>query len=62
MLNLRMQGQTDIEDITAHVQAAVNESGLMTGIVTIFCPGSTAGLTTLEYEDGVVADLQPRLR
>jgi secondary thiamine-phosphate synthase enzyme len=26
--------------------------------VTIFCPGSTGGLTTIEFEDGVVADLQ----
>lgn len=57
-LYFRTQGHTDIEDITSLVQEAVAEAGLKAGIVTVFCPGSTAGLTTLEYEDGVVADLQ----
>ena len=37
---------------------AVKESRLAAGIVTIFCPGSTGGLTTIEFEDGVIADLQ----
>jgi secondary thiamine-phosphate synthase enzyme len=57
-IHLRTQGHTDAQDITALVQAAVTESHLTAGIVTVFCPGSTAGLTTLEYEDGVVADFQ----
>ncbi len=57
-IHLRTQGYTDAQDITALVQATVTESHLTAGIVTVFCPGSTAGLTTLEYEDGVVADLQ----
>ena len=57
-IHLRTRGHTSIEDITARVQAAVAESGLAAGIVTVFCPGSTAGLTTIEYEDGVVCDLQ----
>ena len=57
-IHLRTRGHTSIEDITARVQAAVAESGLAAGIVTVFCPGSTAGLTTIEYEDGVVFDLQ----
>ena len=57
-IHLRTQGHTAAEDITALVQAMVTEAGLTAGIVTVFCPGSTAGLTTLEYENGVVADLQ----
>jgi secondary thiamine-phosphate synthase enzyme len=57
-IHLRTQGHTSIEDITARLQAMVTESGLTAGIVTVFCPGSTGGLTTLEYEDGVVRDLQ----
>jgi len=57
-LRLRTQGHTDVAEITSLVQAAVTDSGLLTGIVTVFCPGSTAGLTTIEYEDGVIADLQ----
>ena len=37
---------------------AVGQSGLKSGTVTLFCPGSTSGLTTIEFEPGVVADLQ----
>jgi secondary thiamine-phosphate synthase enzyme len=57
-LQLRTQGHTAVEDVTDRVQAVVAESGLAAGIVTVFCPGSTAGLTTLEYEEGVVVDLR----
>ena len=51
-------GDTDIQDITEQVREIVAKSGLHAGIVTIFCPGSTGGLTTIEYESGVVADLR----
>jgi secondary thiamine-phosphate synthase enzyme len=57
-LHIRTTGHTDIQDITTLVQAQVSDSGLKAGIVTVFCPGSTGGLTTIEYESGVVADLQ----
>jgi secondary thiamine-phosphate synthase enzyme len=57
-LHVRTAGHTDTHDITALVQAQVSDSGLRAGIVTVFCPGSTGGLTTIEYESGVVADLQ----
>lgn len=57
-IQVRTQGRTAVEDITALVQGAVAGSGLSAGIATVFCPGSTAGLTTLEYEDGMIADLQ----
>jgi secondary thiamine-phosphate synthase enzyme len=57
-IQVRTQGRTDVEDITPLVQDAVAQSGLSAGIAAIFCPGSTAGLTTLEYEDGMIADLQ----
>ena len=57
-LHLNTQGHADMQDITSQVQAAVQDSGLQAGIVTVFCPGSTGGLTTIEYESGVVADLQ----
>lgn len=51
-------GHTDIQNITASVQRAVSASGLRAGTVTVFCPGSTGGLTTIEYEEGVIADLR----
>ena len=56
-LNLDTQGNCDIRDITSQVEETVRGSGLGAGIVTVFCPGSTGGLTTIEYESGVVADL-----
>jgi secondary thiamine-phosphate synthase enzyme len=57
-LHLNSRGHCDIQDITPRVAAKVQETGLQSGIVTIFCPGSTGGLTTIEYESGVVADLR----
>jgi secondary thiamine-phosphate synthase enzyme len=57
-LSVRTKGHTDITDITSQVSAAVRESGLKAGIVTIFCPGSTGGLSTIEYEGGVMSDLR----
>jgi secondary thiamine-phosphate synthase enzyme len=57
-LGLRTQGHTDIQDITSQVATVVKESGLKSGIVTVFCTGSTGGLTTIEYESGVMDDLR----
>ncbi len=57
-LSLRTRGGYDVQDITDAVARAVKESKLAAGSVTIFCPGSTGGLTTIEFESGVVADLQ----
>jgi secondary thiamine-phosphate synthase enzyme len=57
-LHLNTQGNADIQDITSQVERALKDSGLQAGILTVFCPGSTGGLTTIEYESGVVADLQ----
>lgn len=57
-LSLHTQGNCDVQDITPQVQGAVRDSGLQAGIATVFCPGSTGGLTTIEYESGVVADLR----
>ena len=57
-LHVRARDGYDVQDITDAVARAVKESKLAAGIVTIFCPGSTGGLTTIEYESGVVADLR----
>ncbi|HMF98845.1 MAG TPA: secondary thiamine-phosphate synthase enzyme YjbQ [Vicinamibacterales bacterium] len=51
------KGQGDAHDVTDHVAAAVTESGCRAGIVTIFVVGSTAAVTTIEFEPGAVADL-----
>jgi secondary thiamine-phosphate synthase enzyme len=57
-LSLHTQGNCDVQDITPQVQGALRDSGLQAGIATVFCPGSTGGLTTIEYESGAVADLR----
>ena len=51
------KGRTDILDITPQVERAVSKSGISSGIVLVFTPGSTAGLTTMEYEPGAISDL-----
>jgi secondary thiamine-phosphate synthase enzyme len=56
--NLNTQGNADIQDITDQVAQAVTESGLDNGVVTVFTPSSTSGLTTIEYESGCVSDLR----
>jgi secondary thiamine-phosphate synthase enzyme len=57
-IEIRSAGHTDLHDITGDVQRIVAASGLHAGTATIFCPGSTGGLTTIEYEGGVIADLK----
>ena len=57
-LNLHSEADCDVQDVTPQVEQAVRDAGLQAGTVTIFCPGSTGGLTTIEYESGVITDLQ----
>jgi secondary thiamine-phosphate synthase enzyme len=52
------RGNADVRDITDQIARAVQASGLKSGAVTIFCPSSTSGLTTIEYEDGCLSDLR----
>ena len=54
-------GQGDVHDVTSVAAGAVSQSGLRSGILTVFVVGSTAGITTLEFEPGVVADLDRAL-
>jgi secondary thiamine-phosphate synthase enzyme len=49
---------TDILDLTRLVQDKVRAAGLSDGVLTLFIAGSTAALTTIEYESGVVNDLR----
>jgi len=51
-------GDADVIRITEEVRENVRRSGLRDGIVTIFAPGATGAITTIEYEPGVVQDLQ----
>lgn len=51
-------GGTDIIDLTPQVMREVNESSVENGAVILFIPGSTAALTTIEFESGVIHDLE----
>ena len=53
---LETRGECDVVDITPQVAAEVTASGVGAGMVTVFVAGSTAGVTTIEYEDGAVID------
>jgi len=57
-ISLTTRGFSDILDITHHVDAVIDRSRIENGLVTVFCPGSTGSVTTIEYESGVVRDLQ----
>jgi len=49
---------TDILDLTDAVTARVEETGVAEGLLTLFIAGSTAALSTIEFESGVVNDLR----
>ena len=57
-ISLRTDGNCDIIDITGQVASELSDCELAAGTVSIFVAGSTAGLSTIEYEPGLVADLQ----
>ena len=57
-ITLNTRGECDIIDITPDIEQEVAKAGMAKGVVTIFVAGSTAGLTTIEFESGVLADLQ----
>ncbi len=57
-ITCRTRGNGDTRDLTADAEQAVRESGLTDGLLTLFVPGSTAGLTTIEFEPGAVSDFQ----
>jgi secondary thiamine-phosphate synthase enzyme len=51
------KGQGDAHDLTDTVAEVVAKTSLINGIVTVFVVGSTAGITTIEFEPGAIADL-----
>ena len=54
---IKTKGPGDARDVTLEVSRVVAESGITAGLVTVFVVGSTAGVTTIEFEPGAVADL-----
>ena len=58
ILELQTAAGTDIHDLSSEVAALVADSGVTDGSVTLFVPGSTASLTTIEFESGALADFE----
>ena len=57
-ITFQTKGNCDIIDITSQVAAGVAESGISNGIITLFVSGSTAGITTIEYEPRLLNDFK----
>lgn len=57
-VNLSTEGFCHVIDVTGQIQQRVEESGVKNGTATIFVVGSTAGVTVVEYEPGLVKDLE----
>jgi secondary thiamine-phosphate synthase enzyme len=56
-IRVETRGNDDILDVTGQVQALVTRHGLRSGQALVFVTGSTAGVTTIEYEPGLLQDL-----
>ena len=57
-ISLHTKGECDIIDITSLVQQQLSETEVKDGIVTVFITGSTAGVTTIENEPGLISDFK----
>ena len=56
-ISLSTRGDAEVLDITGEIASKISEHELREGQVLVFVPGSTAGLTTVEFEPGLVRDL-----
>lgn len=57
-IGLQTKGNCDLIDITVQVREEVANSGVNSGTVTVFLAGSTAGISTIEFEPGLITDFQ----
>jgi len=57
-VSLESKGNCDIIDITPEVQEQLAETDIKNGTVTLFVSGSTAGVSTIEFESGLLSDFQ----
>jgi secondary thiamine-phosphate synthase enzyme len=61
VVQLRSSKENDIIDVTKQTSNALRESGLNNGIINVFVAGSTAAITTIEYEPGLRHDFPKML-
>jgi secondary thiamine-phosphate synthase enzyme len=60
-IDIRTTDELDIVDLSSQLEARVSDSGVQQGLAHLFVAGSTAALTTIEYEPGAVSDLRAAL-
>ncbi|RLI98275.1 MAG: YjbQ family protein [Candidatus Aenigmatarchaeota archaeon] len=60
-ISVSSKSETDIIDITREVQEMVSESGLKAGVASVFVSGSTASVSTIEFEPNLVQDMKDAL-
>ncbi|HDS44963.1 MAG TPA: YjbQ family protein [Methanomicrobia archaeon] len=60
-LTFETRGEVELVDLTAQINDALRATVLRAGIVTIFVPGATGAVTTIEYEPGLIQDLPDAL-
>jgi secondary thiamine-phosphate synthase enzyme len=58
VFQISTKGHYDFIDITTKVAEIVEKSGITSGLVLVFCKGSTAAITIMEYEQGLIEDLK----
>lgn len=61
-LSVRSREQLELIDITGEISREIADSGITNGIATVFCPGSTGAITTVEYEPGLRTDFKEFFR
>jgi secondary thiamine-phosphate synthase enzyme len=59
--SLRTKGFSDVKDITGEVQSIVTQSGIRQGLAHVFVLGSTASVSTMEYEPALVEDFRDEM-
>lgn len=57
-ISLKTEGHCDIINITSQIAKEITETGINNGIATLFVVGSTAGVTTIEFESGLIEDFK----
>jgi len=60
-ITLNTQGFSDIHDLTARVEKIVEKSGIKNGVAAVFVIGSTASISTMEYEPALVEDVREQI-
>lgn len=60
-INVKSNGFTDIIDVTREVERIITANKIKNGIVNIHCAGSTGGISTIEYEPGLIKDIKEYL-